>query len=144
MNSDDIKQQREIIRTVVKPFIEEAENSFLSHFSLSYTDFGRELSIGDRTGAIDWYAAESGTMVGNAAISVGCKTRIEAEVEKMTDALLAPHAVYAMNEDITRVSVLSTSKTTLKSEVNTATSQQAGSRIWVAIITFEIESFIGI
>lgn len=129
---------------IIKRFIAETEKAFINRFNLSDVNFGRDLASGERTGAIDWYKYESGTMTANVMISMGCKSRLESEIEKMTEAVYAPHCIYSMNEDIKRVQELETATIELKGEVNTATAQQTSSRLWVAVITFEVNSFIGL
>lgn len=135
---------RQQIKEAIQVFVPEAEKAFLKAFNLKDLNFGRDLTVGERTGAIDWYSSEGGEITANVMISVGCDTRLNAEIEKMTEAVYARHGVFNMNQEIQRSQVLPTAKVILKGEVSTTTAQQTTSRLWVAVVTFQIDSFIGL
>lgn len=135
---------RQEIKQIVEVFIPEVEKNFLTVFELGDLNFGRDLATGDRTGAIDWYSSEGGNITANVMISIGCSSRLSAEIEKTTEALYARHGVFQLNESVKRSLNLSTAKIQLNGEVSTATAQQTSSRLWVAVITFQIVSFIGL
>jgi hypothetical protein len=77
-------------------------------------------------------------------ISMGCSSRLNAEIEKATEAIYARHGIFSINEEVVRALELSTAKVQLKGEVNATTVQQTSSRLWVAISTFQIDCFIGL
>lgn len=135
---------RQEIKQVVESFIPEVENHFLKVFNLDDLNFGRDLATGERTGAIDWYSSENGNITANVMISIGCESRLSAEIEKTTEALFARHGIFELNESVKRSLDLSTARVQLNGEVATTTAQQTSSRLWVAVITFQIISFIGL
>ena len=135
---------RQEIKQVVVGFVPETEKAFLKAFNLKDLDFGRDLVTGERTGALDWYSSQNGTLTANAMISIGCDTRLNAEIEKATEALYARHGVFAMNDEVARSLALSTAKLELTGEVATTTAQQTSSRLWIAVVTFQIISFVGL
>lgn len=135
---------REEIKQIVAVFIPEVEKTFLKVFSLQDLNFGRDLMTGERTGAIDWYSSENGSITANVMISIGCDSRLNAEIEKTTEALFARHGVFQLNDEVKRSLALPTAKIQLNGEVATTTAQQTSSRLWVAVVTFQIVSFIGL
>lgn len=135
---------RNQIKQVVEKFIPECEETFLTVFSLNDLDFGRDLMPGDRTGAIDWYSVNNNDLIGNAMIAIGCETRLSAEIEKATETLFVRHGIYDLNQSISRSKDLETVRVQVSGQVNSTTSQQVSSHIWLAIITLEIKCFIGL
>ena len=135
---------REQIKQVVHRFIPECEKAFLKEFFLDDLDFGRDLPPGERTGAIDWYSVSDGDLIENVMIAIGCESRLSAEIEKASEALFVRHGIYNLNDFIKRVGDLTTAKVTLSGTVNTTTSQQISSHLWLAVITFEVKCFIGL
>lgn len=135
---------RKQIKQVVQQFIPECEKAFLKEFLLNDLDFGRDLPPGERTGAIDWYSVGDGDLTGNVMIAIGCDSRLNAEIEKTTEALFIRHGIYNLNEFIKRTEELMTAKVTLSGNVNTATTQQVSSHLWLAVVTFEVKCFIGL
>lgn len=135
---------REELKQTIEKFVPQVEQAFLKAFFLKDLDFGRDLMVGERTGAIDWYTSNLGTLTGNVMISMGCSSRLNAEIEKATEAIYARHGIFSVNKEVTRVIELSTAKIQLKGEVNATTVQQTSSRLWVAISTFQIDCFIGL
>ena len=135
---------RQELKQTIELFVPQVEQAFLKAFFLKDLDFGRDLMVGERTGAIDWYTPDLGSLVGNVMISMGCSSRLNAEIEKATEAIYARHGIFSINEEVVRTLELSTAKVQLKGEVNATTVQQTSSRLWVAISTFQIDCFIGL
>jgi hypothetical protein len=135
---------RQELKQTIELFVPQVEQAFLKAFYLKDLDFGRDLMIGERTGAIDWYTSDLGSLTGNVMISMGCSSRLNAEIEKATEAIYARHGIFSINEEVVRALELSTAKVQLKGEVNATTVQQTSSRLWVAISTFQIDCFIGL
>ena len=135
---------RQELKQTIELFVPQVEQAFLKAFFLKDLDFGRDLMVGERTGAIDWYTSNLGSLVGNVMISMGCSSRLNAEIEKATEAIYARHGIFSINEEVVRTLELSTAKVQLKGEVNATTVQQTSSRLWVAISTFQIDCFIGL
>jgi hypothetical protein len=135
---------RQELRQTIELFVPQVEQAFLKAFYLKDLDFGRDLMVGERTGAIDWYTSDLGSLTGNVMISMGCSSRLNAEIEKATEAIYARHGIFSINEEVVRALELSTAKVQLKGEVNATTVQQTSSRLWVAISTFQIDCFIGL
>jgi len=135
---------RQELKQTIELFVPQVEQAFLKAFYLKDLDFGRDLMIGERTGAIDWYTSDLGSLTGNVMISMGCSSRLNAEIEKATEAIYARHGIFSINEEVIRALELSTAKVQLKGEVNATTVQQTSSRLWVAISTFQIDCFIGL
>lgn len=135
---------RQELKQTIELFVPQVEQAFLKAFFLKDLDFGRDLMVGERTGAIDWYTSDLGSIVGNVMISMGCSSRLNAEIEKATEAIYARHGIFSINEEVVRALELSTAKVQLKGEVNATTVQQTSSRLWVAISTFQIDCFIGL
>ncbi len=135
---------RQELKQTIELFVPQVEQAFLKAFFLKDLDFGRDLMVGERTGAIDWYTSDLGSLVGNVMISMGCSSRLNAEIEKATEAIYARHGIFSINEEVVRALELSTAKVQLKGEVNATTVQQTSSRLWVAISTFQIDCFIGL
>ncbi|ADZ31559.1 hypothetical protein PaVLD_ORF052R [Planktothrix phage PaV-LD] len=135
---------RQELKQTIELFVPQVEQAFLKAFFLKDLDFGRDLMVGERTGAIDWYTSDLGSIVGNVMISMGCSSRLNAEIEKATEAIYARHGIFSINEEVVRTLELSTAKVQLKGEVNATTVQQTSSRLWVAISTFQIDCFIGL
>ncbi len=135
---------RQELKQTIELFVPQVEQAFLKAFFLKDLDFGRDLMVGERTGAIDWYTSDLGSLVGNVMISMGCSSRLNAEIEKATEAIYARHGIFSINEEVVRAIELSTAKVQLKGEVNATTVQQTSSRLWVAISTFQIDCFIGL
>ncbi len=135
---------RQELKQTIELFVPQVEQAFLKAFYLKDLDFGRDLMIGERTGAIDWYTSDLGSLTGNVMISMGCSSRLNAEIEKATEAIYARHGIFSVNEEVVRALELSTAKVQLKGEVNATTVQQTSSRLWVAISTFQIDCFIGL
>ncbi|MFM6194386.1 MAG: hypothetical protein ACKPEN_07275 [Planktothrix sp.] len=135
---------RQELKQTIELFVPQVEQAFLKAFFLKDLDFGRDLMVGERTGAIDWYTSDLGSLVGNVMISMGCSSRLNAEIEKATEAIYARHGIFSINEEVVRTLELSTAKVQLKGEVNATTVQQTSSRLWVAISTFQIDCFIGL
>lgn len=135
---------RQELKQTIELFVPQVEQAFLKAFYLKDLDFGRDLMIGERTGAIDWYTSDLGSLTGNVMISMGCSSRLNAEIEKATEAIYARHGIFSINEEVVRALELSTAKIQLKGEVNATTVQQTSSRLWVAISTFQIDCFIGL
>jgi hypothetical protein len=135
---------RQELKQTIELFVPQVEQAFLKAFFLKDLDFGRDLMVGERTGAIDWYTSDLGSLVGNVMISMGCSSRLNAEIEKATEAIYARHGIFSINEEVVRAIELSTTKVQLKGEVNATTVQQTSSRLWVAISTFQIDCFIGL
>lgn len=135
---------RQELKQTIELFVPQVEQAFLKAFFLKDLDFGRDLMVGERTGAIDWYTSDLGSLVGNVMISMGCSSRLNAEIEKATEAIYARHGIFSINEEVVRTLELSTAKVQLKGEVNATTVQQTSSRLWVAISTFQINCFIGL
>jgi hypothetical protein len=135
---------RQELKQTIELFVPQVEQAFLKAFFLKDLDFGRDLMVGERTGAIDWYTSDLGSLVGNVMISMGCSSRLNAEIEKATEAIYARHGIFSINEEVVRTLKLSTAKVQLKGEVNATTVQQTSSRLWVAISTFQIDCFIGL
>ena len=135
---------RQELKQTIELFVPQVEQAFLKAFFLKDLDFGRDLMVGERTGAIDWYTSDMGSLVGNVMISMGCSSRLNAEIEKATEAIYARHGIFSINEEVVRALELSTAKVQLKGEVNATTVQQTSSRLWVAISTFQIDCFIGL
>lgn len=135
---------RQELKQTIGLFVPQVEQAFLKAFFLKDLDFGRDLMVGERTGAIDWYTSDMGSLVGNVMISMGCSSRLNAEIEKATEAIYARHGIFSINEEVVRALELSTAKVQLKGEVNATTVQQTSSRLWVAISTFQIDCFIGL
>lgn len=135
---------RQELKQTIELFVPQVEQAFLKAFFLKDLDFGRDLMVGERTGAIDWYTSDLGSLVGNVMISMGCNSRLNAEIEKATEAIYARHGIFSINEEVVRTLELSTAKVQLKGEVNATTVQQTSSRLWVAISTFQIDCFIGL
>lgn len=135
---------RQELKQTIELFVPQVEQAFLRAFFLKDLDFGRDLMVGERTGAIDWYTSDLGSLVGNVMISMGCSSRLNAEIEKATEAIYARHGIFSINEEVVRTLELSTAKVQLKGEVNATTVQQTSSRLWVAISTFQIDCFIGL
>ena len=135
---------RQELKETIELFVPQVEQAFLKAFFLKDLDFGRDLMVGERTGAIDWYTSDLGSLVGNVMISMGCSSRLNAEIEKATEAIYARHGIFSINEEVVRTLELSTAKVQLKGEVNATTVQQTSSRLWVAISTFQINCFIGL
>jgi hypothetical protein len=135
---------RQELKQTIELFVPQVEQAFLKAFYLKDLDFGRDLMIGERTGAIDWYTSDLGSLTGNVMISMGCSSRLNAEIEKATEAIYARHGIFSINEEVVRTLKLSTAKVQLKGEVNATTVQQTSSRLWVAISTFQIDCFIGL
>lgn len=135
---------RQELKQTIELFVPQVEQAFLKAFYLKDLDFGRDLMVGERTGAIDWYTSDLGSLVGNVMISMGCSSRLNAEIEKATEAIYARHGIFSINEEVVRALELSTAKVQLKGEVNATTVQQTSSRLWVAISTFQIDCFIGL
>lgn len=135
---------RQELKETIELFVPQVEQAFLKAFFLKDLDFGRDLMVGERTGAIDWYTSDLGSLVGNVMISMGCSSRLNAEIEKATEAIYARHGIFSINEEVVRTLELSTAKVQLKGEVNATTVQQTSSRLWVAISTFQIDCFIGL
>ena len=135
---------RQELKQTIELFVPQVEQAFLKAFFLKDLDFGRDLMVGERTGAIDWYTSNLGSLVGNVMISMGCSSRLNAEIEKATEAIYARHGIFSINEEVVRALELSTAKVQLKGEVNATTVQQTSSRLWVAISTFQIDCFIGL
>lgn len=134
---------RQELKQTIELFVPQVEQAFLKAFYLKDLDFGRDLMVGERTGAIDWYTSNLGSLTGNVMVSMGCSSRLNAEIEKATDAIYARHGIFSINEEVVRALELSTAKVQLKGEVNATTVQQTSSRLWVAISTFQIDCFIG-
>lgn len=135
---------RQELKQTIELFVPQVEQAFLKAFFLKDLDFGRDLMVGERTGAIDWYTSNLGSLTGNVMISMGCSSRLNAEIEKATEAIYARHGIFSINEEVVRTLELSTAKVQLKGEVNATTVQQTSSRLWVAISTFQIDCFIGL
>lgn len=135
---------RQELKQTIELFIPQVEQAFLKAFYLKDLDFGRDLMVGERTGAIDWYTSNLGSLTGNVMISMGCNSRLNAEIEKATEAIYARHGIFSINEEVVRALELSTAKVQMKGEVNATTVQQTSSRLWVAISTFQIDCFIGL
>jgi hypothetical protein len=135
---------RQELKQTIELFVPQVEQAFLKAFYLKDLDFGRDLMVGERTGAIDWYTSDLGSLTGNVMISMGCSSRLNAEIEKATEAIYARHGIFSINEEVVRALELSTAKVQLKGEVNATTVQQTSSRLWVAISTFQIDCFIGL
>lgn len=135
---------RQELKQTIELFVPQVEQAFLKAFYLKDLDFGRDLMVGERTGAIDWYTSNLGSLTGNVMISMGCSSRLNAEIEKATEAIYARHGIFSINEEVVRALELSTAKVQLKGEVNATTVQQTSSRLWVAISTFQIDCFIGL
>lgn len=135
---------RQELKQTIELFVPQVEQAFLKAFFLKDLDFGRDLMVGERTGAIDWYTSDLGSLTGNVMISMGCSSRLNAEIEKATEAIYARHGIFSINEEVVRAIELSTTKVQLKGEVNATTVQQTSSRLWVAISTFQIDCFIGL
>lgn len=135
---------RQELKQTIELFVPQVEQAFLKAFFLKDLNFGRDLMVGERTGAIDWYTSDLGSLVGNVMISMGCSSRLNAEIEKATEAIYARHGIFSINEEVVRTLELSTAKVQLKGEVNATTVQQTSSRLWVAISTFQIDCFIGL
>lgn len=135
---------RQELKQTIELFVPQVEQAFLKAFYLKDLDFGRDLIVGERTGAIDWYTSDLGSLTGNVMISMGCSSRLNAEIEKATEAIYARHGIFSINEEVVRALELSTAKVQLKGEVNATTVQQTSSRLWVAISTFQIDCFIGL
>ena len=135
---------RQELKQTIELFVPQVEQAFLKAFFLKDLDFGRDLMVGERTGAIDWYTSDLGSLVGNVMISMGCSSRLNAEIEKATEAIYARHGIFSINEEVVRALELLTAKVQLKGEVNATTVQQTSSRLWVAISTFQIDCFIGL
>ena len=135
---------RQELKQTIELFVPQVEQAFLKAFFLKDLDFGRDLMVGERTGAIDWYTSDLGSLTGNVMISMGCSSRLNAEIEKATEAIYARHGIFSINEEVVRTLKLSTAKVQLKGEVNATTVQQTSSRLWVAISTFQIDCFIGL
>lgn len=135
---------RQELKQTIELFVPQVEQAFLKAFYLKDLDFGRDLMVGERTGAIDWYTSNLGSLTGNVMISMGCSSRLSAEIEKATEAIYARHGIFSINEEVVRAIELSTAKVQLKGEVNATTVQQTSSRLWVAISTFQIDCFIGL
>lgn len=135
---------RQELKQTIELFVPQVEQAFLKAFFLKDLDFGRDLMVGERTGAIDWYTSNLGSLTGNVMISMGCSSRLNAEIEKATEAIYARHGIFSINEEVVRALELSTAKVQLKGEVNATTVQQTSSRLWVAISTFQIDCFIGL
>lgn len=135
---------RQELKQTIELFVPQVEQAFLKAFFLKDLDFGRDLMVGERTGAIDWYTSDLGSLVGNVMISMGCSSRLNAEIEKATEAIYARHGIFSINEEVVRTLELSTAKVQLKGEINATTVQQTSSRLWVAISTFQIDCFIGL
>lgn len=135
---------RQELKQTIELFVPQVEQAFLKAFFLKHLDFGRDLMVGERTGAIDWYTSDLGSIVGNVMISMGCSSRLNAEIEKATEAIYARHGIFSINEEVVRTLELSTAMVQLKGEVNATTVQQTSSRLWVAISTFQIDCFIGL
>ena len=135
---------RQELKQTIELFVPQVEQAFLKAFFLKDLDFGRDLMVGERTGAIDWYTSDLGSLVGNVMISMGCSSRLNAEIEKATEAIYARHGIFSINEEVVRAIELSTAKVQMKGEVNATTVQQTSSRLWVAISTFQIDCFIGL
>ena len=135
---------RQELKQTIEVFVPQVEQAFLKAFYLKDLDFGRDLMVGERTGAIDWYTSNLGSLTGNVMISMGCSSRLNAEIEKATEAIYARHGIFSINEEVVRALELSTAKVQLKGEVNATTVQQTSSRLWVAISTFQIDCFIGL
>ena len=135
---------RQELKQTIELFVPQVEQAFLKAFYLKDLDFGRDLMVGERTGAIDWYTSNLGSLTGNVMISMGCSSRLNAEIEKATEAIYARHGIFSINEEVVRTLELSTAKVQLKGEVNATTVQQTSSRLWVAISTFQIDCFIGL
>ena len=135
---------RQELKQTIGLFVPQVEQAFLKAFFLKDLDFGRDLMVGERTGAIDWYTSNLGSLTGNVMISMGCSSRLNAEIEKATEAIYARHGIFSINEEVVRALELSTAKVQLKGEVNATTVQQTSSRLWVAISTFQIDCFIGL
>ena len=135
---------RQELKQTIELFVPQVEQAFLKAFYLKDLDFGRDLMVGERTGAIDWYTSNLGSLTGNVMVSMGCSSRLNAEIEKATEAIYARHGIFSINEEVVRALELSTAKVQLKGEVNATTVQQTSSRLWVAISTFQIDCFIGL
>jgi hypothetical protein len=135
---------RQELKQTIELFVPQVEQAFLKAFYLKDLDFGRDLMVGERTGAIDWYTSDLGSLTGNVMISMGCSSRLNAEIEKATEVIYARHGIFSINEEVVRALELSTAKVQLKGEVNATTVQQTSSRLWVAISTFQIDCFIGL
>ncbi len=135
---------RQELKQTIELFVPQVEQAFLKAFYLKDLDFGRDLMVGERTGARDWYTSDLGSLTGNVMISMGCSSRLNAEIEKATEAIYARHGIFSINEEVVRALELSTAKVQLKGEVNATTVQQTSSRLWVAISTFQIDCFIGL
>ena len=84
---------RQELKQTIELFVPQVEQAFLKAFYLKDLDFGRDLMVGERTGAIDWYTSDLGSLTGNVMISMGCSSRLNAEIEKATEAIYARHGL---------------------------------------------------